>query len=135
MICFPTSLLQVTIPMLNLHTSICSRCTISKKEHPEVYTSFQDGLHVVRRSDRYWAGLSTDSLAIEQVLIRSVKTRGGLTRGRGMSESQRLLCLHLWLHLLCLLENSIFHAPSKSQKITQKIRTIELVRGLGLFLG
>jgi len=42
----------------------------------------------VRRSDRYWAGLSTD-LLIEQVLMRSVKTTGGLTRGRGMSESQR----------------------------------------------
>ena len=63
-----------------------------QKEHPEVYTSFQDGLHVVRRSDRYWAGLSTD-LAIEQVLMRSVKTCGGLTRGRGMSESQRLIWL------------------------------------------
>ena len=34
------------------------------------------------------AGLSTD-LLIEQVLMRSVKTTGGLTRGRGMSESQR----------------------------------------------
>ena len=49
-------------------------------------------MHVVRRSDRYWAGLSTD-LAIEQVLMRSVKTCGGLTRGRGMSESQRLIWL------------------------------------------
>jgi len=54
-----------------------------------VYKSFQDGLHIVRRSDRYWAGLSTD-LAIEQVLMSSVKTCGGLTRGRDMSESQRL---------------------------------------------
>ena len=34
-----------------------------------------------------------------------------------------------------LLENSIFYAPSKSQKITEKICTTELVRGLGLFLG
>ena len=37
--------------------------------------------------------------------------------------------------LLFLPENSIFYAPSKSQKITKKIRTPELVRGLGLFLG
>ena len=37
--------------------------------------------------------------------------------------------------LLFLLENSIFYAPSKSQKITEKIHTTELVRGLGLFLG
>ena len=35
--------------------------------HPDVYKSFVDGLHVVRRSDREWAGLSTD-LVIEQVM-------------------------------------------------------------------
>ena len=48
--------------------------------------------HVERRSDRFWAGLSTD-LMIEQVLMRSVKATGGLTRGRGMSETQRLVWL------------------------------------------
>jgi hypothetical protein len=42
---------------------------------------------VVRRSDRLWAGLSVD-LIIEQVLMRSMKTSGGLTRGRGMTEQQ-----------------------------------------------
>ena len=36
------------------------------------------------RSDRYWAGFSTD-LVIEQVLMRSIKTTGGLTRGRGIN--------------------------------------------------
>lgn len=56
-----------------------------KDKHPDVYQQFQDGLHVVRRSDRYWAGLSTD-LVIEQVLMRSVKTTGGLTPGKGMTE-------------------------------------------------
>ncbi|CAG2201846.1 unnamed protein product [Mytilus edulis] len=57
-------------------------------DHPEVFAAFKDGHHVMRRSDRYWAGLSSD-LMIEQVLMRSVKTAGGLTRGRGMGESQR----------------------------------------------
>jgi len=33
-------------------------------EHPEVYKRFFQGLHVVRRSNRFWAGLSTD-LVIE----------------------------------------------------------------------
>lgn len=61
-------------------------------QHPEVHHQFQNGFHVVRRSDRYWAGLSTD-LLIEQVLMRSVKTTGGLTRGHGMSESQRITWL------------------------------------------
>ena len=44
--------------------------------HPHIYEHvFQKGLHVVRRSDRMWAGLSTD-LVIEQVLMRSLKTTG-----------------------------------------------------------
>ena len=59
-----------------------------RDDHPAVYRDFVSGLHVVRRSDRLWAGLSTD-LAIEQVLMRSLKTIGGLTRGRGFTEQQR----------------------------------------------
>ena len=61
-----------------------------KETHPEVYEHFVRGLHVVRRSDRLWAGLSPD-LIIEQCLMRSLKTTGGLTRGRGMTELQRLV--------------------------------------------
>ena len=53
---------------------------------------FVEGRHVVRRSGRYWAELSTD-LVIEQVLMRSIKSAGGLTRERGMDEQQR----HVWL--------------------------------------
>ena len=49
-----------------------------EEQHPDIYQQFQEGLHVVRRSDRLWAGLSTD-LLIEQVLMRSMKTSGGLT--------------------------------------------------------
>lgn len=60
--------------------------------HPDVHGLFAAGYHVVRRSNKYWAGLSTD-LSIEQILMRSLKTTGGLTIGRGMSEYQR----GLWL--------------------------------------
>ena len=63
-----------------------------RSKNPEVNQHFLDGLHIARRSDRYWAGLPLD-LMIEQVLMRSVKTTGGLTRGRGMSEIQHLVWL------------------------------------------
>ena len=63
-----------------------------KMEHPQIYQRFEEGYHVVRRSDRLWAGLSVD-LIIEQVLMRSMKTGGGLTRGRGMTEQQRVTWL------------------------------------------
>lgn len=67
--------------MQNLHTT-----------HPGVQQRFKEGFHVIRRSDCLWAGLLPD-LIIEQVLKRSLKTSGGLTRGRGMTEQQRLLWL------------------------------------------
>ena len=63
-----------------------------QNDHPEVHQHFQDGLHVIRCSYRYWAGLSSD-LVIKQVLMRSMKTNGVLTRGRGMTEQQRLIWL------------------------------------------
>ena len=57
-------------------------------EHTDVFAFLNSGYHVVRRSGRYWTGLSTD-LVIEQVLMRTIKTTGELTRGRGMEELQR----------------------------------------------
>lgn len=58
--------------------------------HPELSEKFHDGLHVIRRSQKFWSGLSSD-LVIEQTLMRSLKTSGGLTRGSGLSEGQRAL--------------------------------------------
>lgn len=57
-------------------------------ENPAVNKMFHEGKFVVRRSDRLWAGLGTD-LVIEQVLMRSLKSRGGLTRGSGFTDIQR----------------------------------------------
>ena len=61
---------------------------------PWVHTSFAEhGYHTVRRSDRFWAGIWTD-LTIEQVMMRSIKSRGGLTRGRGVTESVRTMWIN-----------------------------------------
>ena len=64
--------------------------------HPWLYSKLiEDGFHTVRRSPRQWSGLWTD-LIIEYVLMRSLKSRGGLTRGRGMTESVR----HQWVYTM-----------------------------------
>lgn len=42
----------------------------------------------IRRTDKYWSGLSSD-LVTEHAMMKSVKVRGGLTRGRGMHETVR----------------------------------------------
>lgn len=58
--------------------------------HPDVHDKFSRGFHVVRRSNQFWAGLSCD-LVIEQTLMRSLKSSGGLTHGSGMTEEMRAL--------------------------------------------
>ena len=59
-------------------------------KHPDVYQKFQEGLHVIRRTDRQWSGLACD-LVMEQTLMRSIKSSGGLTHGSKMTEEQRAL--------------------------------------------
>ena len=59
-------------------------------QHPEVYHHFMNGYHSIWRSEREWAGLSPDYV-IESVLMRGLKTSGGLPRGCGMSEQQRAI--------------------------------------------
>ena len=57
--------------------------------YPRLYKSFKEnGYHTIRRSNRYWTGLWSD-LVIEPVMMMLIKSRGGLTRGRGMTESVR----------------------------------------------
>lgn len=46
----------------------------------------KDGYFTIRRSDRFWSGVSTD-MCIEQVLMRGFRAIGGLTHGRGITDS------------------------------------------------
>ena len=62
-----------------------------EKSHQFLYNEFMGGKHTVKRSAKFWAGIWTD-LTIEQTLMRFIKSRGGCTRGRGMTEAVR----HLW---------------------------------------
>ncbi len=48
-----------------------------KNSHPQIDKLFRSGFHVIRRSDRFWAGLSTD-LVIEQEFMRNMKVAGNL---------------------------------------------------------
>jgi hypothetical protein len=81
----------------HLHYAKCVRLYLQNmkklpESHPELHSHFLSGMHTIRRSDRYWAGLSCD-LVIEQTLMRSVKSRGGLTHGRGVHETVRSVWL------------------------------------------
>ena len=56
-----------------------------EEKHPDVYGKFLDCFYVVPRRNQCWVGISSD-LVIEQTLMKSLKSTGGLTRGRGMTE-------------------------------------------------
>ena len=58
---------------------------------PIVYENFMKGEHTVQITDNNWTAIWTD-LCIEMTLMRSIKSRGGLTHGRGLNETVR----HLW---------------------------------------
>ena len=60
-----------------------------ENRHADVYLKFVNGRHVVRRSNKFWAGLSSD-LVIEQTLMRSLKTGASLTHDR-LSDNSTIL--------------------------------------------
>ena len=59
----------------------------------EYETFVDEGYFTIRRSEKYYCGILSD-MAIEQILMRYMKTRGGLTRGRGVTDSG----LAKWIH-------------------------------------
>ena len=58
--------------------------------HPDVHRQFTQGMHVIRRNDRFWAGFSPD-LSSNLVIDEEPEDNWGLTRGRSMTETQRLV--------------------------------------------
>ena len=63
-----------------------------EETEPAVYMKFPEGQFVLRHGDSYWSGIFSD-LCIEQVLMGSIKSADGLTRGRGFEELTSLMWL------------------------------------------
>ena len=92
---------DATVEMLNLfvatgHINYAKSARLylrTMNDLPSTFPDLHEKYHVVRRSHRFWNGIRTD-FSIEQVLLRSLKTRGGLTRGRGMTENVMLTWVH-----------------------------------------
>lgn len=54
---------------------------------PEEFKLFtEEGYFTIRRSDKFWAGVWSD-MTVEQTLMRAMKMSGGLTHGRGTTDS------------------------------------------------
>ena len=86
--------------------------------YPWVYTNFAThGFHTVRRSDRFWAGLWTD-LIMEQVLMRALKSRG-LTRGRGVNESVRVMWVNS-MHRCASVQNAMCNLTGLQHRTSEQ---------------
>ena len=105
-----------TSRMLNLfaasghhHYAKCGRLYLQMIEdmpetHPWLYEQFaNNGCHTVHQSDRPWTGVW---MSIEQILMRSLKSRGGLTRGQGFTESVRLTWVYT-MHVCAAVHNAM----------------------------
>ena len=89
--------IESTQRMLNLfaatgHNNYAKSCrlyhqtAIDLPQHfPRMYEQFMLGNHTVKRTEKDWSGLWTD-LAIEQILMKSLKGRGGVV-GRGITDN------------------------------------------------
>ena len=84
-----TALLNLFAATCHIHYAKSARLYVLEMRkfpstHPWLHQKFVEGYHTVRRRETLWAGLWTD-IVIEQVLIRYLKSRVGLT----MTESVR----------------------------------------------
>ncbi|KAJ8043553.1 hypothetical protein HOLleu_10691 [Holothuria leucospilota] len=97
------------------------------QNYPWVYQCFSSkGFHSIRRSNKVWAGLWTD-LVIEQTLMRSTKSRGGLTHRRGVTETVR----NLWvgsMHRCASVHEAMGSLTGKLTKASEQHRDLDVSR-------
>lgn len=69
------------------HLYLQDMLTLEEKMNPFEFNQFtKEGSFTIRRSDKFWSGIWSD-MTIEQTLMKSMKVIGGLTHGRGFSDS------------------------------------------------
>lgn len=68
------------------HLYLQDMMQLESRLSPTEYDKFvTKGFFTIRRSHKFWSGIWSD-MTIEQVLMRSMKAEGGLSRGRGISD-------------------------------------------------
>ena len=83
------------------HLYLQDMLELERKMDPLDYERFtKKGFFTIRRTKKFCSGIWSD-MTIEQVLMKSMKSYGGLTRGRGMTES----VLSRWTLSMVYLQN------------------------------
>ncbi|CAH1118147.1 unnamed protein product [Phaedon cochleariae] len=69
------------------HLYLQEMLTLEEQMDPTEFKKFTtEGFFTIRRSDKFWCGVWSD-MTIEQTLMKTMKVKGGLTHGRGFSDS------------------------------------------------
>lgn len=68
------------------HLYLQQMISLSETLPLDEYQRFLQYFSIRRTSEKFWSGVWTD-MSIEQVLMRALKAQGGLTRGRGLTDS------------------------------------------------
>lgn len=69
------------------HLYLQDMFALEEKMDTNEYDLFtREGYFTIRRSNKFWSGIWSD-MTIEQTLMRTMKSTGGLTHGRGMTDS------------------------------------------------
>lgn len=95
------------------------------------------GYFTIRRSHKFWSGVWSD-MTIEQVLMRTMKTRGGLTHGRGFSDSVLIKFVATMIFLVSVcnqVENfcnvrsysSEQHVDSRESRISRDVADVQKI--------
>lgn len=72
-----------------VHLYVKDMENLPSKMTPEDYTKFvTSGYFLVQRSDRFWSGVWSD-MTIETTLMQAFHSRGGVTQGRGVADSEQ----------------------------------------------
>ena len=68
---------------------------LETKMNAETYAKYtSEGYWTIRRSNRFWSGNFTDQ-SIETILMRMLKSRGGLAHGRGVTSNTEAKMVHI----------------------------------------
>ena len=90
--------------------------------NPRLHQNFSGDLFVVQQSDQIWGAFWPD-LAIEQIMMKPLKSTAGPTRGSGFTETVRALCIYI-------MRASANHHDALSS-LAKKIKASEQHQNLG----
>ena len=118
----------------HVHYAKCSRIYLQmmvnlEQTNPWLYQRFAvEGLFVVRRNKRFRASLWPD-LSIEQIMMRALEGRGGLTHGSSFTESVQMLWIYS-MHLTASYHNALSHSTQTQHKTSDQYEKLSQSRKL-----